>query len=80
VLTQFQTPTGGWHTTSYVGQPGSSLSAVSCTPTFFFAANSYGWLLPNKATQGAALPTPRAISPYPLRGGVGDLPISRYPC
>jgi hypothetical protein len=55
VLTQYQTPIGGWYTTSYVseGQAGSSLAAVSCTSKFCLAANGYGWVFANKATQGS---------------------------
>ncbi len=53
VLTQYQTPIGGWYTTSYVSDSSSSLIALSCTPTFCLAANGYGSVFTNKATQGA---------------------------
>ena len=52
VLTQYQTPIGGWYTTSYVSDSSSSLIAVSCTPTFCLAANGYGSVFTNKTTQG----------------------------
>jgi hypothetical protein len=54
VLTQYQTPIGGWHTTSYVSNNSSSLIAVSCTPRFCLAASSYGQVFTNTATQGGA--------------------------
>ena len=52
VLTQYQTPIGGWYTTSYVSN--ASFTAVSCTPRFCLAANGYGRVVTNKATQGGA--------------------------
>jgi hypothetical protein len=63
VLTQYQTPIGGWYTTSYVSDSSSSLAAVSCTPRFCLAANGYGRVFTNKATQGGA--------PWPTSNGSG---------
>jgi hypothetical protein len=63
VLIQYQTPIGGWYTTPYVSDSSSSLIAVSCTSRFCLAANGYGRVFTNKATQGGA--------PWPTSNGSG---------
>ena len=82
VLTEYETPIGGWHTTQYVaeGPPGNNLAAVSCTSTVCLVANAYGWLWTNRATHGlAAWPTSSlsgGAGPPAVRAGHGISSVS----
>jgi hypothetical protein len=72
VLTQYQTPIGGWYTTSYVSD--ASLAAVSCTPTFCLAADGYGRVFTNKATQGGrAWPNPNGSGGVKADDGISSV-------
>jgi hypothetical protein len=53
VLTQYQTPVGGWHTTSDLAEgEGWNLTTVSCTPTFCLVAGIDGSVWVDRATHG----------------------------